>query len=93
MMNATYVRTQFLELDRAVAALVFNRQDITVSGLCWLVRTYPAVKVTERVPLHGWQLTLLRWIGNGLEHFWPGHCAGARDNDIVRANTTIANLQ
>lgn len=89
---ATYFRKQALELDRSLAVLFFNQQDITVSSLCWLVRTYPSVKVQARVPLHGRQVWLLRKIGNGLEYFWPGHCVAAREADIARARQMQASL-
>lgn len=79
--NKTYSHTLALAVDRFGAALLFNQPDITISSLCWLVRTYPATKVLERITLHTWQFALLTGIGAGLERFWPGHCARARDSD------------
>lgn len=89
---STYFHNQLVELDRAFAALVFNRPDVTISSLCWLVRTHTVAQVRARIPLHTWQLYLLAAIGTVLEDFWPGHCFAARNADIARASLTEQTL-
>lgn len=76
----TYSHTVALGLDRLGAALIFNEPDITISSLCWVVRTPSAAVIPLK--LSGWQYRLLLWIGDRLEQFWPGHCADARGGDL-----------
>jgi hypothetical protein len=47
--NRTYSHTVALGADRFAAAVVFNQADITVSSLCWIVRTYDAALAS---PIH-----------------------------------------
>lgn len=79
--DKTYSHTVALGFDRLGAALIFNEPDITISSLCWIVRESSPAQV-EKLKLSEWQLWLLWQIGNGLEHFWPGHCAAARQGDL-----------
>lgn len=82
----TYSHTVLLAIDRLGAALLFNEPDITISSLCWIVRYATTLKIAENalpvLKLAGWQRFALQWIGNGLEHFWPGHCDAARWGDL-----------
>jgi hypothetical protein len=80
--DKTYSHTVALGVDRLGAALVFNQPDITISSLCWIVRQVHSEDMVQRLKLYPWQLWLLRRIGNFLEHFWPGHCADARQGDL-----------
>lgn len=41
-----------------------------------------AVSAFKMMNLYGWQVSALWWIGAQLEHWFPGHCAAARDGDI-----------
>lgn len=80
--DKTYSHTVVLGIDRLGAAIFFNEPDITISSLCYIVRSYPRVKVDAVLKLYDWQRFALQWIGNGLEYFWPGHCTRARSGDI-----------
>lgn len=92
----TYSHTLALALDRAAAAVFFNRPDITISSLCWIVRN----RVSNPIAGHayslckfsGWQTKLLQWIGAGLEFIAKGHCAAARDSDLAVSNSVLALL-
>lgn len=84
--DKTYSHTAVLALDRLGAALLFNEPDITISSLCWVVRYATSLRIAEvalpRLKLHPVQHAALRYIGNALEHFWPGHCDAARWGDL-----------
>lgn len=79
----TYSHTIILGVDRFAAAVFFNRADVTISSLCWLVRAYPAQTVAQRAALKPWQQWVLKQIGSGLEAISPGHCAAARASDLA----------
>lgn len=84
--DQTYSHTVALAIDRLGAALLFNEPDITISSLAWIVRNAGALKIAEealpRLKLAAWQRFALEQIGNGLEHFWPGHLDAARWGDL-----------
>lgn len=79
--DKTYSHTVALGVDRLGAAVIYNEPDITISSLCWIVRS-GTDQQRAALKLYRWQLLSLRGIGNGLEYFWPGHCARARTGDI-----------
>jgi hypothetical protein len=84
----TYLTTVALGFDDFAASVILNRNDLCVSAACGLVlsgRDAP-------LQLHGWQRTFLKVIGHGLDYFWPGHCAGAINGDLTRANSSIQLL-
>lgn len=81
----TYTHTIALAIDRFGAALIFNEPDITISSLCWVVRRGSKMQ-QDALKLAPWQRKLLQLIGNGLEHFWPGHCARARGGDLATSS-------
>lgn len=91
-----YWLTVLLALDRLGAALFFNRPDLTISTLCWMVLTLEQARELHAVPPtdllvawamlkavdpYPWQTAALRAIGHGLEWLSPGHCARARESD------------
>jgi hypothetical protein len=76
----TYSHTVALAVDRFGAAIIYNEPDITISSLCWIVRTNAPTLASLK--LSPWQLKSLVYIGNGLERFFPGHCAAARLGDL-----------
>ena len=43
-----YWLTLALAADRLGAAVLFNRPDLTISTLCWMVRTHDAVQALPR---------------------------------------------
>lgn len=85
-MKYPYWLVLLLAIDRAAAAIFFNRADITVSSLCWIVRG------GYQLDVYFWQRLLLRAIGAGLELVNPGHCANARLSDIKTAQSTLKEL-
>lgn len=92
--DKTYSHTLALALDRAAAAVIYNEPDITISSLCWVVRS-GSVTANATLKLYRWQAASLRAIGSALEYFWPGHCARARTGDIAtstRARTLLGAL-
>lgn len=89
--DKTYTHTLALALDRAAAAVFFNEPDITISSLCWVVRS-GSVTANAALKLYGWQAFALRAIGRALEYFWPGHCARARTGDIDTSTRSRALL-
>lgn len=94
-----YWLTLLLALDRFGAALLFNRPDLTISTLCWMVLTVEGSRrnpVSPTPPLlmvawgmlraidpYPWQCVVLRLIGRGLEWLSPGHCNRARVSDMA----------
>jgi hypothetical protein len=84
--DKTYSHTVALGVDRLGAALVFNQPDITISSLCWIVLNGEKLKIAEdalvELKLWRWQRFALKWIGHGLEYFWPGHTEAARLGDL-----------
>ena len=77
----SYSHTVLIAVDRLGAALLFNEPDITISSLCWVVRSGTPAQ-NAALKLYGWQKSALQLVGDGLEYFWPGHCARARTSDI-----------
>ncbi len=99
----SYLHTFLLGLDRFGAALFFNQPDMTISSLAWVVRTFRnanannlehdvAARAINIVKPGSFQYAALVEIGDFLEHFWPGHCEGARQGDVDTAARTIVLL-
>lgn len=96
MKPGTYVYVLLLALDRFAAAALYNRSDITISSLAWVVLTAAqararpqvqaldmvAFKALEKLRLSKWQMRSLLYVGKALEWLSPGHCAGAREADL-----------
>jgi hypothetical protein len=85
----TYFKAVMLGLDDWGAAILLNRNDLSISAACGLVRTAHATGLQ----LHAWQKVFLTGVGAALDFFWAGHCEGAIVGDINRANSTLALLQ
>ena len=85
--DKTYSHTVALGIDRLGAALFFNQPDITISSLCWIVRA-GASSHRSALKANRVQEKALLWIGDFLEHFWPGHCADARQGDLDTTERT-----
>lgn len=100
----TYAHTSLIAFDQFCAAMIFNRADITVSSLCWIVlaangnvksvpRSNDAANALNSLDLSNWQLELLEAIGERfLELFWPGHCVGAARSDRDRGGSAVSLL-
>lgn len=87
-----------LALDRFGAAIVFNRPDITISTLCWIVLYATqgdpiAVEALTILNLYGWQHWILKQIASGLEWMFPGHCIQSRATDLETSQSTINLLE
>lgn len=84
--KVTYFKRFWRGFDRFGAAVIYNIEDVTISSLCWVVlnadTNITAKKALVTLRLAPWQHATLKWIGHGLEFFWPGHCEGARISDI-----------
>lgn len=87
--DKTYPHTVLIAVDQFAAAVIFNRPDLTVSTMCWMVRSGNDASLK----LAGWQRLSLTLIGDGLEKFWPGHCASASQGDLDRAQLTVESLK
>lgn len=90
-LSQTYLRTAAVGFDEFVAALLLDRNDLTISSACGLVRRGPAAAAPMQ--LHEWQVVFLRVVGAALDYFFPGHCEGAIRSDISRANSSLMILR
>jgi hypothetical protein len=93
----TYSHTIAIAIDDMGAALFFNRNDITISSLCWLQRTADNgdPNICARLAslyLRTWQHSFLRHVGDALEWLSPGHCERARIADRARGRSMDALL-
>ena len=93
----TYTHTIAIGLDDLGAAVLFNRNDITISSLCWMQRQADEgdPKVTAKLATLGlrpWQHGFLRNVGDMLEAIRPGHCDRARLADMARGGRMQALL-
>jgi hypothetical protein len=81
--SASYFKTVMLGLDDFWAAVILNRNDMSISAACGLVLEGQ----DAALKLNHFQHGFCRATGKSLEFFWPGHCAGAIKNDIARADS------
>jgi hypothetical protein len=88
----TYIYTILLGLDRFAAAILFNRADITISALCWVVRYAPTDPIAaiayDKLKFNRWQVWFLIHCAAMLEWMSAGHCARARETDVDTAADT-----
>ena len=94
----TYLHTLAVAVDDLGAAVLFNRDDVTISSLCGLYRRSTAgdpraAAVLAVMGLKGWQTGFLRLVGDGLERILPGHCERAIGADILRGQAMVALLE
>lgn len=78
----SYRVSLLISVDRLLAAAFFNEPDLTISSLCWIVRTGKR----DRLELSSWKIRALWRIGVVLNRFFPGHLAVARSNDIAASS-------
>lgn len=86
--DKTYTHTVLIGLDQFAAAVIFNRPDLTISTMCWMVMEGQAFDLK----LSGWQIAILAWLGPKLDRMQANHCAEAKDGDIARAQQTLKAL-
>lgn len=85
----SYLHTVGVAVDEFAAALFFNRADLTISSMCYIVRQGTTAQLVFLKPSPAQRAVLLA-IGAGLEFFWPGHCKAAWASDLSRAAGVLA---
>ena len=85
MWSRTYSHTLLIALDDFGAAIIFNRPDLTISTLCYLVVNGKDASLK----LWRWQTAVLKWLGPWLDRIQKDHMALAREGDSERAQSTI----
>lgn len=86
--DGTYSHNFLLALDMWAAMVVFNRPDLTVSTMCWMV----ASGNDQSLKLWKWQRAILVWLGPKLDKIQAHHCEGAAFADYDRAQATMNAL-
>lgn len=86
--SRTYTHTLAIAVDQLGAAVIFNRPDLTISTLCWVVMSGDA----QPLKLALWQIWSLRCLGPILNRIQANHCAQAREGDMERAQSTLLLL-
>ncbi len=87
--DRSYTHTLAIALDDWAASVFFNRPDLTVSTLCWLVASGKDAPLN----LWRWQRAFLQWLGPWLNRIQKDHMALAREGDIERAQSTLSLLE
>lgn len=82
--DRTYSHTLLIALDDLGASIFFNRPDLTISTLCWLV----ANGKDAPLKLWGWQRMALKFLGPILNRIQTDHMALAKEGDLERAQST-----
>lgn len=78
----TYVYSILIALDDFGAALLFNRNDCTISSLCRLAQ----LDKLAPLKLSAWQVSFLKRLAPMLDRMQANHCEIARLEDIRRGN-------
>lgn len=86
--DTTYTHTVLIGLDQLGAAILFNRNDLTISTMCDMV----AKGDDASLKLQGWQRAFLKRLGPVLNKIQADHCAQARVGDEGRATSTLSVL-
>lgn len=97
----TYAYRVLIGLDRLGAALLFNRNDITISTLCGLVQLADSARPDRKhafrlvlsFGLHPVQLWLLRQLSYVLDKIQADHCQLAIGGDVQTAQSIVTMLQ
>jgi hypothetical protein len=99
--GGTYSYRVLIGLDRLGAALLFNRNDITISTLCGLVQLADSARPDRKAAfrlvlsfgLHPVQLWLLRQLGYVLDKIQTNHCLLAIQGDVETSQSIVAMLK
>jgi hypothetical protein len=83
--DKTYTHTLLIALDQFAAAVIFNRPDLTISTMCWMVMTGNDAKLK----LDAWQRWILVKLGPILDKIQTNHCEKAKNGDRHRAWATL----
>lgn len=84
----TYAHNVLIGLDDLGAVVFFNRNDVSISGLCRLAQKGEL----DRVKAGPWQIWVLLRLAVMLDWIRANHCEAARLGDIDRAKSTITIL-
>lgn len=84
----SYFKTVMLGVDDLGAAIILNRNDMSISAACGLVLNGFA----DPLRLSRFQHGFCWYTGKALNYFWPGHCEGAVINDLLRGKYTLSLL-
>lgn len=87
--DGTYSHTVLIAVDQFAAAITFNRPDLTVSTMCWMVMTGN----DSDLKLSTWQRWILVKLGTVLNRIQTNHCLEAAYGDIARAKSTLTALE
>ncbi len=87
--SATYSHTLAIAFDDLAAAVLFNRDDLTVSSLCRLAQ----LDRLAPLKLCAWQVAVLKRLASILDRIQAHHCERARLGDIARGNAMAALLE
>lgn len=99
--GGTYAYRVLIGLDRLGAALLFNRNDITISTLCGLVQLADSARPDRKrafrlvlsFGLHPAQLWLLRQLSYVLDKIQTDHCQLAICGDLDTARSIVDMLK
>jgi len=99
--GGTYAYRVLIGLDRLGAALLFNRNDITISTLCGLVQLADSARPDRKhafrlvlsFGLHPLQLWLLRQLSYVLDKIQRNHCQLAIEGDLQTAHSIASMLK
>lgn len=87
--DRSYSHTVLMALDQFGGAILFNRPDLTISAMCWMV----ANDKETPLKLWGWQRFVLACLGALLNRIQTNHMELAREGDQERARSTLEMLQ
>lgn len=87
--DKTYSHNFLIALDSFAAAVVFNRPDLTVSTMCWMVMTGN----DQSLKLNSAQRWILVKLGPWLNDIQTNHCELAAYGDRDRAQSTLDALK
>ena len=94
----TYVHNALVAIDSFLAAIFFNRPELTISALCDIALRAAREggewqwRVDRVLKLWRWQAIVLRAIGRALNFTFKNHCEAARFSDLCRAGSTLKLL-
>lgn len=99
--GGTYAYRVLIGLDRWGAALLFNRNDITISTLCGLVQLADSARPERKKAfrlvlsfgLHPVQMWLLRQLSYVLDKIQTNHCQLAIQGDLETAQSILDMLK
>lgn len=86
--DRTYSHTVLIAVDQFAAAIIFNRPDLTISSMCWMVMTGN----DSTLKLNTAQRWILAKLGPVLNRIQANHCEEAAVGDYMRSIRTSCTL-